>query len=235
MTRHIIAAALVGMLALPTAVSAQDCDCILECGYDFGVSGMPWDMPNGACLVSCPGSWGLPGHTSGSETDWRLRIYDPAILPECTAGLADFEDMFLAFDDISPDSICVCDEACTDWPHVSPIAPTDAFGYTSFRVRGSILALSYDDVDNVFLNVGICAPARVCFRSPDVNADCAVDLADFAIFAAAFVICPPQPSGYQKYTVYTVHCAPCPQPLLADFILFATHFGHSCTAGACDP
>ncbi len=234
MTRHVIAAALIGVLALATAAFAQNCDCIVECGPH--VVGMPWDMPDGACLVSCPGSWGLLGHTPGSETDWRLRIYEP---PGCVVGKADFGDMFLAFnarpDSVRPDSICVCVEACTNWPFVSPVAPTDEDGYTSFRMRGSILALPGDVVDNVYLHVGACPPVSVCFRSVDVNADCVVNLVDFVIFVGASVICPPQPTGYQQYTVYSGHCAPCPRPGLADFVLFARHFGHSCTPGACDP
>jgi hypothetical protein len=56
------------------------------------------------------------------------------------------------------------------------------------------------------------------------------------VFSGAFGICPPEPTGLQHYTVYTGHCAPCPEPQLADFVVFSRHMDHECVPpGGCDP
>jgi len=130
---------------------------------------------------------------------------------------------------VSPDSLCACSGQTFDY--IYPTGPTDSNGCTTFRFNGSILQMENDlatAVDPAVLQVCGCQDRPVRFRSPDVNADCSVDLSDFVIFGQSYAICPPDPSGFQHYTVYSAHCAPCPRPQLADFVIFGQHYNHSC-------
>jgi len=212
-----------GMFAVAPMASADvpNCDCLDD--YD-----VTWpDLPQN-CLFVCPGAWGLPGHTAGSISDNKICLYTDDL---CTVPLAGYDCLRIDLSAVAPDSICVCDTETT-FPYIFPTGPTDANGCTTFRFEGSILQLEEDlatAIDPAVLQVCGCQDRPVRFRSPDVDANCNVELADFVIFSGAFIICPPAPSGYQQYTVYTGHCAPCPQAQLADFVVFSSHFGHSCT------
>jgi len=234
MSRLFLMVFVVGMLAMvPTAnADVQNCDCLDD--YDA-----TWPDSPSNCLFACPGAWGLPGHTPGAITDNKICLYRDDL---CTDPLVGFDCLRIDLSQVLADSICVCDEECADYPYILPEGPTDANGCTTFRFRGSNLQLEewptreeppVNYVDIAWLQVCGCQVRPVRFRGPDVDADCNVALADFVIFGGAFVICPPQPAGYQHYTVFTGHCAPCPQAALSDFVVFSQHFGHSCTEGAC--
>ena len=190
------------------------------------------------CFVACPGAWAEEGHAPGSETDWKvcLRDFDDH------TPIVGFSALRIDLTNVLPASICACEEECDDWPYVYPTGPTDANGCTTFRWRGSLLALDMDP-SIVQLEIAGCGGEfwQLLFRSPDVNADCEVTLLDFVIFAWAFGKCPPWTiSGYEKYTMYCEACEPCPAVglpglTLADLVVFARHFDHSCTPGSCDP
>ena len=221
-----------GVFALaPTAnADVPDCECTTINGQVIADGSHYYYPPTYYPLVSCPGAWGLPGHTPGSETDWVICLYDD----NCVNPLVGFDCLRLKLEHVLPDSICVCDEECTYFPYIYPEGPTAINGCTSFRFRGTILALD-TDIDPVLLQICGCQDLPLFVRSPDVNADCAVGLTDFVIFSGAFGICPPEPTGLQHYTIYTGHTAPCPRPGLSDFVVFVNHWGHSCTHVVCDP
>ena len=234
MSRLFLMVFVVGMLALAPTASADvpNCDCLDD--YDA-----TWPDAPQNCLLVCPGAWGLNGHVPGELTDNKICLYKD---DNCTEPLVGFNCLMIDLSEIYPDSICVCDEECVDWPYILPVAATDGNGCTNFRFRGSILQLEewptredppFNYVDIAWLQVCGCQDRPVRFRSPDVNADCEVSLADFVVFGAAWTADPA--IGYQQYTVYTGHCAPMPGPVLADFVVFAAHYGHSCTPGWCDP
>ncbi len=228
MSRLFLMVFVAGMLAVaPTAgADVPNCDCLDD--YDVTWPGTPAN-----CLFVCPGAWGLPGHNPGQIADNQICLYKDQ---NCTDPLVGFDNLRIDLTGIVADSICVCDSECGTFPYIMPTAATDANGCTSFRFQGSILQLEQVmGTDVAWLEVSGCQDRPVRFRGPDVDANCDVGLADFAIFGAAFIICPGEPTGYQHYTVYTGHCAPCPQPALADFAIFGAHFGHTCTPGACDP
>jgi hypothetical protein len=227
MSRLFLMVFAVGMLvAAPAMADVPNCDCLDD--YDA-----TWPDAPDNCLFVCPGAWGLPGHTSGSISDNKICLYKDDL---CTDPLVGFDCLRIDLSEILPDSICVCDEECLDYPYIFPEGATDVNGCTTFRFRGSILQLEdYGGVDVAWLQVCGCQDRPVRFRGPDVDADCNVGLGDFTVWSGTFNICPPQPAGYQHYTVYNGHCAPCPAPGLADFVIFSSHFGHSCTPGACDP
>ena len=256
MSRIFLAVLVAGAFCFTSVASADTpkCNCILSCGddldgpYRHGQNKRPWDMPVGGCLMSCPGSKAEPNHALGSALDWRFCLWtDDA----CTVPLVGFDCVRLYLGEVVADSICVCQEECPssggDFPYVYPYAPTDATGCSGFRWRGTILALYGDAVDNAYLQVCGCQDQIVCFRSPDVNANCEVGLEDFVIFAGTFGMDAPGPPfgppvGLQYYTVYNLHCAPSEGPALPDFVTFATHFGHTCPdapvgpiPGDCDP
>lgn len=222
MSRLFLMVFVVGMLAIaPTAIAdVPNCDCLDD-------NDVTWPTTPGNCLFACPGAWGLPGHTPGAITDNKICLYKDDL---CTDPLVGFDCLRIDLTAVLPDSICICDEECADFPYIFPEGPTDANGCTTFRFRGSVLDLSGTSQ----LQVCGCQDRPVRFRGPDVDADCNVALADFVIFGGAFVICPPNPGGYQHYTVYTGHCAPCPQAQLADFVIFSQHFGHNCAHTVCD-
>ena len=222
MSRLFLVVLVAGVFALAPAASADvpDCDCT--------------ELDD--CWISCPGAWGLPGHTPGEETDWQVCVYTD----NCAGPLVGFDCLRLKLADVDPDSICVCEEECADFPYVYPEGATDGAGCTTFRFRGTILSLGDDGVGEVaYLQVCGCADMPLMVRSPDVNADCTVGLSDFVVFVSAFGICPPEPSGLQHYTIYTGHCAPCPEPQLSDFVVFVRHMDHECDGGglpgSCDP
>jgi hypothetical protein len=238
MSRLFLMAFAVGMLvAAPAMADVPNCDCLDD--YDA-----TWPDAPQNCLFVCPGAWGEDGHASGTLTDNKICLYRDDL---CTDPLVGFARECIRIDlsEIYADSICVCEEECADFPYIFPEGATDLNGCTTFRFRGSILQMEewptretppINYVDIAWLQVCGCQDRPVRFRSPDVDASCEVGLADFVIFGAAFVLTdPPGPLGYQHYTVYTGHCAPCPQPGLGDFIVFARHFGHICTPGGCDP
>lgn len=233
MSRLFLMVFVAGMLALaPTAIAdVPNCDCLDD--YD-----LTWPDAPDNCLLVCPGAWGLPGHAAGDPTDNKICLYKDDL---CTMGLANFGNFRIDLSQVAPDSICVCTDECPvtgTFPYIMPVVPTGGDGCTTFRFQGSILQMENDlatAVDPALLQVSGCQDRIVRFRSPDVTADCSVGLPDFVVFGAAFVICPPAPTAYQHYTVYTGHCAPCPKPGLADFVVFALHFGHSCVPGPCDP
>lgn len=216
MSRLFLVVLVAGVFALAPAASADvpDCECTVV-NYAY---------------VSCPGAWGLPGHQPGNETDWQVCVYTD----ECAGPLVGFDCLRLKFEHVYPDSICVCDGECVDFPYVYPEGPTDVNGCTTFRWQGTILALD-DDIDPALLQICGCQDMPLFFRSPDVNADCEVGLTDFVVFASAFGICPPEPTGLQHYTIYTGHLAPCPKPGTSDFVVFVKHWAHSCTHTVCDP
>jgi hypothetical protein len=250
MSRLFLIAFAVGLLVAPTAMAdVPNCNCLDD--YDA-----TWPSSAENCLFACPGAWLRTGHTPGAVADNQIRLYRDDL---CTDPLVGFDCLRIDLSEIYPDSICVCDEECVDFPYIYPEGPTDATGTTQFRFRGSILQLeewptretppaSY--VDIAWLQVCGCQDRPVRFRGPDVDASCNVALADFVIFSAAFILGDPgnpntQPSGYQHYTIYDpgTHCAPMPKPALSDFVIFSPHFGdpansdlpHACTPGACDP
>lgn len=236
MSRLFLMVFVVGMLAIAPTASADvpNCDCLDD--YDA-----TWPDAPENCLFTCPGAWGLPGHTPGTFVDNKICLYKDDL---CTDPLVGFDCLRIDLSEILPDSICVCDEECTDFPYIFPEGATDANGCTTFRFRGSILQLEewparetppVNYVDIAWLQVCGCQDRPVRFRGPDVDANCNVELSDFVTFGGAFIICPPAAINYQNYTVWNNHCAPCPQASLADFVTFAGHFGHSCTPGPCDP
>jgi hypothetical protein len=212
MSRLLLVALVAGVFAIAPAASADvpDCDCTTV-----------------TCMVSCPG---------GDATAGNVCVHTEG----CVSPLVGFECLRLRLNMVDPDSICVCEPGCADWPYVYPDGPTDLAGCTTFTPEGhAILALG-NDLDNAVVEVCGCADTPVQYRSPDINADCDVGLLDFVVFGSAFGLwpCLAQPTGLQHYTVYTGHCAPCNHPVLADFVVFAAHFGHGCLIagpGACNP
>lgn len=211
------------------SAQAQSCYCL-------DLWHITWPDTPENCLFNCPGAWGLAGHTAGSISDNKICLYYPLVGP-CEDPVVGYDNLRIDLSDLDwPDSVCVCDTEAADWPYIMPTAATDGSGCTSFRFQGSIQQLdNYPNrpapSDQAWLQVGACQDRVVRFRSPDLNADCNVGLADFAIFTGAFSLypCAAQPTGYQWYTVYNFYCHPCPFPGLADFSTFGTHFGHSCT------
>jgi hypothetical protein len=218
-----------GMLVFASTASADvpDCDCL----DNWTVT---WPNSPQNCLFVCPGAWGLPGHTAGAIADNKICLYKN---DACNDPLVGFDCLRIDLSAVAADSICICDTEAGTWPYIMPTAATDGTGCTTFRWQGSILQMdTYPFRDGTvdeqaWLQVCGCQDRSVRFRSPDVNADCDVSLADFSIFGASFALypCAAQPTGYQHYTVYNVHCAPCNHPSLADFSVFGTHFGHACT------
>ena len=201
MLRFLIATSAILVIAsLPTQTNAQD------------------------CLISCPGEWGLPGHTPGSETDWV--ILDPDVNS-------------LGFHEYIPDPgayplpgyICVCEEECDLFPMDYPRPGTD-----SFRWRGSVHSYPGDPRVWSWGGGGPWPIAELTVTSVDLNCDCEVTLADFVIFANAWVNPPPIPS-FEMYACFTTcEVVPPARPVLSDFVVFSRHFGHGCTpAGGCDP
>jgi hypothetical protein len=237
MSRLFLVVLVAGVFGVAPAASADvpNCDCLDD--YDA-----TWPIHPENCLFVCPGAQTDPGHLANQEADLKICLYEDQ---NCTVGLVGFSAMRLDMSLVLPDSICVCEEDCDDFPYIAPEGPTGVDGCTSFRFRGCIHQLEEDlvtAVDPVMLQVTGCQDRPVRFRSPDLNCDCVVGLADNVIFSGAFVICPqaippgPQPTGRQHYTVYTGHCAPCPQAQLSDNVVFSRHFDHTCTApGSCDP
>ncbi len=228
MSRLFLMVFVAGMLAIVPTASADvpNCDCL----DDWDAT---WPAAPQNCLFVCPGAWGVTGHQPGNLTDNKICLYSDDL---CSVPLVGFDCLRIDLSSVWADSICVCDEECVDFPYIFPEGPTDVTGCTTFRFRGSILQMELAEPDDVaWLQVCGCQDRPVRFRSPDLDGDCVVGLSDFVTFGIAFVICPPQPIGYQHYSVYYGHCAPCPKPGLADFVVFTPHFGHSCTPGICDP
>lgn len=237
MSRLFLMVFVVGMLALaPTAnADVPNCDCLDD--YDA-----TWPVAPQNCLFVCPGEWGVDdGHFPGNLADNKICLYKDDL---CTDPLVGFNCLRIDLSEILPDSICVCDEECTDYPYIFPEGPTDANGCTTFRFRGSILQLeewptrevppaSY--VDIAWLQVCGCQDRPVRFRGPDVDADCTVGLADNVIFSAIFDKVGAS-TGYQHYTVYANHCAPKDNPGLASNVIFSKHLDHTCgVPTVCDP
>jgi hypothetical protein len=230
MSRLFLMVFVVGMLAIVPAAIADvpTCDCL----DDWDAT---WPVAGENCLFVCPGAWGSAGHNTSSLANNKICLYQDDL---CSVPLVGFDALRIDLSQVLPDSICVCDGQCTDFPYIFPQGPTDANGCTTFRFRGSILQLELAGGDDVaWLQVSGCHDRPVRFRSPDMDADCDVDLSDLILFGKAFVSCPPYPSGGEAwvYAVYAGHCAPCPKAGGADFVVFAPHFGHTCTHTVCDP
>ena len=209
MSRLFFAVLVAGAFALAPVASADvpDCDCTLVDPY----------------LFACPGADGDAGHGPGSECEWTVTLYTE----DCAAPMVGFDCLRIRIDGVDPDSMFVSAEESADFPYVYPAGPTDGSGEAHFYFRGTILNLEQGS-DVPYLQVCGCADESLpCLRGPDYNTNGDVGLSDFVVFASAFAFCPPEPTGFQFYTVYTGHCAPCPGPGLADFVIFARHFGHA--------
>jgi len=222
MSRLFLVLLVAGAFVIAPAASADvpDCDCT--------------EFP--ACVLSCPGAGTDNGHGAGQDIDWVVTLYTE----DCLGPMVGFDCYRIALADVSPDSMCVCDEECADFSYIYPEGPTNGFGQGTFRFRGTILNLETDTSPGAEvprLEVCGCGDIPVLVRSPDIVPNCNVELADFVVFSSSFGLAPclAQPTGLQHYTVYTVHCAPCNRPQLSDFVVFSRHFGHNCTPGACDP
>jgi hypothetical protein len=225
MSRLFLMVFVAGMLVIAPAASADvpNCDCL----NDWDAT---WPVAAQNCLFVCPGQFGVDtGHGVGSLVDNKICLFSDE---NCSVGIVGFDAMRIDLTGVSADSICVCDDACGDYPYIYPSAATDGTGCTTFRFRGSILQLENSGADVAWLQVAGCQIEQpVRFRSPDVNADCVVSLADQVVFANVGN----PPTGYQHYTVYSGRCAPPVGPLLGDQVIFALHLDHVCTHTVCDP
>jgi len=188
------------------------------------------------CGVTCPGGSGDPFHGPGQDVDYTITLYTDG----CAGPLVGFDCYRINYEAVDPDSICVCEELCPDFPYIYPTGPTNASGVGTFNMSRITLLNLENAVEAPQLQVCGCPDIPLWFRSPDVNADCTVGLTDLVIFNSAFVLnpCVAQPTGLQHYTVYTGHCAPCDHPGLSDFVVFSRHLDHTCAAAipsSCDP
>jgi hypothetical protein len=227
MSRLFLMVFVAGMLVIAPAASADvpNCDCL----DDWDAT---WEIAAENCLFVCPGASTDPYHGVNTLSDNQITLYSD---DGCSVPLQGFDAMRIDLTEIYADSICVCDDECSDFPYIYPLNPTDASGHATFRFRGSILQLENDylgpDPDVAWLQVTGCQDRPVRFRSPDVNADCVVGLSDQVTFSQTTAT----PTGYQHYTVYATHCAPPVVPGLGDQVVFSQHIDHTCTHVSCDP
>ncbi len=102
-------------------------------------------------------------------------------------------------------------------------APTNAAGYTT--MSGTIAAGGWSDGLYLVIqgNVIGCPPfvVAVNVRSPDINGDLSVNLADFSIFASSF---PSPPNAYDHRCDYNYDGS----INLVDHSMFGQHFNHNC-------